>query len=177
MNELIFINPNSNCNNIEQFIFNESNSSNIILDESNSNFNNIQDFPDSTNSFFSQLHDIMLFEHNNDTRTTISNLLQSLPTENYQHNTKRNNTRNIASTNNSDNSKKINLQKKTRKIFNRCDQKNVKRRTSEHINTSCCHNISLFQQIIETPFSDFAINRISLAKNLKSISIKHKQKT
>ena len=48
------------------------------------------------------------------------------------------------------------------------------RRTSEQIHNSCCHNISLFQQIIEKLFSDFIINRATLAKNLKSISIKHK---
>ena len=122
MDELIFTGANSNCNNIEQLIFDESNFSNIILDESNSTSRNVKEFPDPTNSFFSEFHDILLFEHNNNNnQNTISNLLQSLPTENYQHNTKRNDTRNIASTNNSDNSEKINLQKKTTKIFNRCD--------------------------------------------------------
>ena len=39
---------------------------------------------------------------------------------------------------------------------------------------NCCHNTSLFQQIVDKPFNEFLINRTNLAKTLKSISIKHK---
>ena len=73
--------------------------------------------------------------------------------------------------NNSGSSREIDVQKKTKKIFT-AEEQNIKRRTSEHVTTNCCHNISLFQQIIEKPFSEFIINKIALAKTLKSISIK-----
>ena len=155
---IVLNNSNPNCTSPTQ----ESNA----LDKSNSTSGNIKDSLDSTSDFFTELDDLLLFEHanNNNDETRISNivLLNSLPTERYEHNTERNeDIRSIPSTNNSGSSQEINIQKKTKKIFNTNDEQNIKRRTSECINTNYCHNISLFQQMIEKTFSDFIVNRIS----------------
>lgn len=105
---------------------------------SNADISFIIEDPDSINSsslFFSELDDILQFQHNTDNQPS------SDPNNTKSNKSTRNNPSQKSST--------FTKKKKSQEISIEKNLKEIKHKwTSEHINRYCCH-ISIFQQIIE----------------------------